>query len=119
MNEAGGKGNSGSPKGHSVAFADKDLYEAFLRLEKEDKELYKAISHAIDTLKRNPLFGIRIPKKLIPVRYVEKYGINNLRKYNLPKGWRMLYFLKGSQLSLISIVLEWLPHKKYERRFGY
>ena len=30
-----------------------------------------------------------------------------------------VFSIKGSEVSVIAIVLEWLPHKEYERRFGY
>jgi hypothetical protein len=102
-----------------VTFADEGLRESYERLEKEDGRLYKAITRVFDSLKSNPAFGVPIAKNLIPAYYVRRYGVSNLHKCNLPGGWRLLYFVKGTQAEVISIVLEWLPHKKYERRFGY
>ncbi|MGI0135174.1 MAG: hypothetical protein ACREBW_09485 [Candidatus Micrarchaeaceae archaeon] len=60
-----------------------------------------------------------MPKRLIPKIYMQKYGVNNLRKYNLPHGWRLVYSLKGSEIEIIAIILEWFTHKEYERRFNY
>lgn len=102
-----------------VHFADMRLKDAFERLEKEDRRLYGSLNRAIDNLKENPLCGIHIPKRLIPRIYIQKYGINNLWKYNLPGAWRLMYSLAGSEVDIVAILLEWLPHKAYERRFKY
>ena len=45
--------------------------------------------------------------------------MDNLWKYDLPKGWRLLYSVRGNEIIVISIILEWLSHKEYERRLGY
>jgi Txe/YoeB family toxin of Txe-Axe toxin-antitoxin module len=102
-----------------VAFADEKLKEAFEKLKTEDPTLYKFISRAIDDLKENPFCGIAIPKRLIPKIYIRKYGINNLWKYNLPGAWRLLYSIAGNRVKIVAIILEWLSHKEYERRFKY
>jgi Txe/YoeB family toxin of Txe-Axe toxin-antitoxin module len=81
--------------------------------------LHKFISRAIDDLKENPFCGIPIPKRLIPKIYIRKYGINNLWKYNLPGAWRLLYSIAGNRVKIVAIILEWLSHKEYERRFKY
>ena len=85
----------------------------------EDKLLYKWINRALDDLEENAFCGIRIQKKLIPKVYIKKYNIDNLWKYDLPKGWRLIYFVANGQISILSIVLEWMSHKDYERRFKY
>ena len=102
-----------------VAFVDGKLKELFGKLEKSSPELYKFVSRAIDDLKNNPFCGIHIPKRLIPRVYTQKYGIDNLWKYDMPKGWRLLYSAANSEVSIISIILEWMDHKDYERRFKY
>jgi hypothetical protein len=50
---------------------------------------------------------------------IQKYKINSLHKYNLPNGWRMLYTIKGNEIEIISIIIEWIRHKEYERKFKY
>jgi Txe/YoeB family toxin of Txe-Axe toxin-antitoxin module len=102
-----------------VAFADEKIKKAFEDLKEKDPKLYKFINRAINNLKENPFCGIPISKKLIPKDYIKKYKINNLWKYNLPGAWRLFYFVVGDEIKIISIILEWLPHKKYERKFGY
>lgn len=106
----------------NVAFADKKLKKAFDKLEKgkfEDKELYQFIDRAMDDLKKNPTCGIQIPSKLLPKDYVKKYKINNLWKYDLPNAWRLLYTIKANEVLIVSVVIEWLSHKDYEKRFKY
>jgi len=70
-------------------------------------------------LKQDPFIGIKIPFKLWPQNYVQKHKINSLYKYDLPSGWRLIYTIKGSQLEILSIIIEWFDHKNYERKFKY
>ncbi len=30
-----------------------------------------------------------------------------------------MYSVAGDGTQLVTLILEWLPHKEYERRFGY
>ncbi len=85
----------------------------------EAKYLLAIIDKAIAKLKRDREAGKRIPKRLIPREYVVKYGVTNLWKLNLDRYWRMIYTIVGDQIRLVSIVIEVLDHKKYDRKFGY
>ena|SRR3989338_7985556 len=90
--------------------------------EKDDKfnrQLLMAIERETDNLVINPHRGIQIPKKQIPREYVIKYGITNLWKINLPDYWRMTYTITGNELEIISILLEFMDHKRYDKVFGY
>ncbi len=49
----------------------------------------------------------------------KKYRIRNLFKYDLPAGWRLLYSVKQEGIEVIAIILEWMRHKEYEKRFKY
>jgi Txe/YoeB family toxin of Txe-Axe toxin-antitoxin module len=105
-----------------VVFADKKVKEAYEKLKDsktEDKQLYKWLNRAFDDLAENVFCGIQIPKKLIPKEYLKKYKIDNLWKYDLPKAWRLMYSVARDEIIIISIILEWLPHKEYEKRFKY
>ena len=102
-----------------VYFADDKIKEAYLRLEQEDPALFKFLKQAVGNLREDPRCGIHIPKRLIPKVYIQRYGINNLWKYNLPGAWRLMYSLSGTEVEIITILLEWLPHDEYERRFKY
>ena len=102
-----------------VSFADEKVKEAFETLEKENPEMHKFIKRAIGDLRRDPFFGTAVQKSLIPKIYIKKYGIDNLWKYDLTGAWRLMYSVAGDKIRIVSIILEWLNHKEYERRFGY
>jgi len=105
-----------------VAFADASVRKAYEELEGgrfEEKELKKHIDTAIRDLKESPFCGIMIPSKLWPKEYVLKFKVNNLWKYDLPRGWRLVYFVAGNEIEIVSIILEWFDYEKYEKRFGY
>ncbi len=102
-----------------VVFISDELEKDFNSL-KEDDPIKKAMIRAIQDLKENAFCGIQIPKRLFPKEYIQKYGINNLWKYDLPRGWRLLYTIApNNEVELISAILEWFDHKDYERRFRY
>jgi len=103
-------------------FADERIKEAFCKLENGDdqeRELFKLINQALDNIEENAFCGIQIPKKLVPKEYTQKYDITNLWKYDLPKGWRIIYSIVRDEVVVVSLVLEWFDHKNYERRFNY
>ena len=105
-----------------MVFADKKVKEAYEKLKDsitEDKNLYKWLNRAFDDLAENSFCGIQIPKKLIPKEYLKKYGIDNLWKYDLPKGWRLIYSVVNGEVQILSVILEWMSHKDYEKRFKY
>jgi Txe/YoeB family toxin of Txe-Axe toxin-antitoxin module len=103
-----------------VAFQDKKLLKSYnsLKKNKEHENLFKWINRAIDDLKESPSCGIKISKKLWPKEY-KKYKINNLWKYNMPNAWRLIYTIRENKVEIISIILEWMDHKEYEKRFRY
>ena len=111
-----------SDKEIKVVFVDKNLKEAYETLRSsttEDRRLYGWLDRAFSDIKKDYTCGILIPKRLIPRSYIKKYDIDNLWKYDLPSGWRLLYSVKATEILVLAIVLEWLSHKKYERRFNY
>ena len=61
----------------SVAFVDKSIQEAYFETREENPKLYKFLERATDDIKKDPFYGIQIPKKLIPRTYKQKYGIDN------------------------------------------
>ena len=81
--------------------------------------MHELILRAFEDIENNAFCGIQVPKKLIPKEYVKKYNVRNLWKYNLPDAWRLIYSIEGKNLMVFSIILEWMNHKEYERRFGY
>ncbi|MBU0906830.1 MAG: hypothetical protein KKE05_01595 [Nanoarchaeota archaeon] len=103
-------------------FADEATKEAYYKLEKGDvseRELFRFIRQAMDNIEKNAFCGIQIQKKQIPRAYTKKYGAANLWKYDLPNAWRLIYTIRAGKAIVISVVLEWMTHKEYERRFDY
>ena len=106
-------------KPSKVIFVDEKLEKEFLNLE-ENNEIKKFIQRAINDIKQNAFCSIPIPKRLIPKEYTSKYQIKNLWKYDLPDGWRLLYSITTpNKIEIISIIIEFLNHKDYEKRFKY
>ena len=106
-----------------IRFVNVSVQQAFESLKKGDmqeKEMYRLITQAMDNLEKNAFCGIQIPKQQIPSEYRKNYAVDNLWKYDLPRGWRLIYSIRGEQAFVVSIVLEWFfSHKEYERRFHY
>lgn len=105
-----------------VAFANISLKESYFELKQgkfEEKQLFEFINKVIDDLKENPFCGVRIPKELWPKEYIKKYEVTNLWKYNLPNSWRLIYTIIGNEVKIVSMILEWMNHKDYEKRFHY
>ena len=106
-------------KPSKVKFISKKLEDSFNSLP-DDDIVKKAIIKAVKDLKLNAFAGIHVPKRLIPAEYIRKYSINNLWKYDMPNGWRLLYTITTeNEVELISAILEWFDHKEYERKFKY
>lgn len=102
-----------------VKFVSENLENEFESLP-EEEPLKKHIKRAIEDLKQNAFAGIQIPKRLFPKEYIQRYHVSNLWKYDLPKGWRIIYtIVRESEVQLLSIILEFFDHKEYARRFHY
>lgn len=110
---------------HEIRYSsefNEEFVKLQLRAEKgnsEAKQLLELIAKATAKLAVNREAGTKLPKKLWPVEYVQKYGANNLWKINLDGNWRLLYTITGQEVSLFLIYLEWMLHKDYERKFGF
>ncbi|MFA7707328.1 MAG: hypothetical protein WCX73_00075 [Candidatus Pacearchaeota archaeon] len=102
-----------------VIFADLKLKEAFLELERADPRLYKEINKAIEDIKQNAYCGRNVKKALIPKELIIKYNLNNLWIYNLRVDWRLIYTISNTEIEVLSIVLDWMNHKDYERLFNF
>ena len=98
-------------------FVDSITKESFNSLANGDpseKELFRFINQAMDNIERNAFCGVQIPKE-----YIKRYLVTNLWKYDLPNAWRLIYTIRAGKVIVISLILEWMDHKSYERRFGY
>jgi mRNA-degrading endonuclease YafQ of YafQ-DinJ toxin-antitoxin module len=85
----------------------------------ESRYLIELISKATAKLAENSEAGSKIPHKLWPKEYTQKYDARNLWKYDLDRNWRLIYTIAGNQVQIFLIYLECMNHKDYERKFGY
>jgi len=81
--------------------------------------LLNSIKQKTEVLGTNPEYGIHIPKDRIPKEYILDYEVNNLWKINLSGAWRMIYTIRGSEIEIISLILDIVNHREYEKKFGY
>ncbi len=81
--------------------------------------LFNSIKDKIKLLKKNPQFGVHVSKNKIPKSYIQKYDVNNIWKVNLAGAWRMIYTLRGDKVEIISLILDIINHKDYEKKFNY
>lgn len=90
------------------------------RGDEQEREMFRLINQAMDNIEKNAFYGIQVPKRLIPKEYIKDYSAENIWKYDLPRGWRLIYTIRGGNAIVVSIILEWFSsHKEYERRFRY
>ena len=102
-----------------VKFADEKIEDEFNALSDNDI-IKKHIKRAIEEIRNNAFCSTPIPKRLIPREYVAKYNAQNLWKYDLPDGWRLVYTITTeNKIKIVSIILEWFDHPDYEKRFNY
>ena len=104
-----------------IRFKDEKIKKAFLDLDNitENKKIKQWLLRAFKDIKENAFCGVQIPKRLIPKEYMKKYDVNNLWKYNLPDAWRLLYSVENQKIVVVSIILDWMDHKSYEKKFNY
>ena len=88
---------------------------------KTERTIFNAVNNKVELIKVNPHYGDPISKKLIPREYVDKYGITNLFRVELPNFWRMLYSLTDgeSRVEIIAFVIDIVNHPQYNKKFGY
>ncbi len=105
-----------------VKFIDEKTKKAFEELSTgniDERKIYQWLIRAFKDLEENAFSGIQIPKRLIPQEYIKNYDIHNLWKYNLPDAWRLLYSVENQEILVVTIVLDWMDHKSYEKKFNY
>jgi hypothetical protein len=103
-----------------IGFIDERVKKQYISLKesKSEKDLLRFVNRALLELKNNPQCGIRVPDKLILKEY-KNMGVTNIWKYNLPDAWRLLYSITGDKIKIVCVILDWMNHKQYERKFKY
>lgn len=102
-------------KPSKVIFADDELENTFNILQDEDP-LKKGIIRAIQEIRKNCLSGEVVKKdSAILNNYRKRYGATNLRIYDLPLAYRLMYTVTPVDVKIVSIILDWVNHKDYDR----
>lgn len=83
---------------------------------KTDAQLLKSIERALNSLKSDPFAGDNVPHKLWP-KQLET--LPNLFRMELSQFWRLLYYVAGDEVTVISVVFEICDQKHYDSIFGY
>ena len=83
---------------------------------KADVQLLKSIQRALDLLKINSFAGDVVPHNLWPAEFEH---LHNLFRMELSQYWRLLYYVTGGEVTIISVVFEIIDHGKYNKLFGY
>ena len=105
----------------SPAVYQTEEFQSFLKGLRPGDKFKKWIEEMKDKLKENMLAGDSIPKKKIPDYYIREYHVNNLYRFSHPEGYRFCYTLvRIPELGVICpVILDFLSHPEYEKRFGY
>lgn len=85
---------------------------------KSDMQIVNSIKQKIELIKLNPHVGDPIAKGKIPKKYLGK-GFTNLFRLELTGYWRLLYYLKGSEVEIVAFVLDIVDRPQYNKLFGY
>ena len=102
-------------KSSKVFFNDAKLKNIFELLPDEDP-LKKGIIKAIQEMRKDCNVGEFVKKdSAILKNYKKKYGVENLRVYDLPLAYRLMYTVTHNGIEIISVILNWMNHKNYDR----
>ena len=96
-----------------VVFRNEELARSFESLS-DDDPLKKGIKQAIKEIKENCQAGEHIsPKSILAKNCLKRYGANNIRVFDLPLYYRLIYSIVSSEIEIISLILDWPDHKRY------
>lgn len=85
----------------------------------KDSRLKKEIDQANELLKDKADIGDKIEKKKIPKEYIRDFAIDNLFRYKLRDGYRLLYTILSDGKVKTCSVIDIVDHTAYEKLFGY
>ncbi len=84
-----------------------------------DDQLKKKIDYVLDQIKKNPKYGQLIPTKQVPREYKKK-GFYYAFWVKLTNSWRLIYTVTAyGKIEILAIILDYMNHKDYERKFKY
>jgi hypothetical protein len=68
--------------------------------------LLRSINRVRDLLKQNPFAGNQIQKRQIPLKYIRKFGADNIWRIELADRWGLIYTITGNQIEIITFIME-------------
>lgn len=88
---------------------------------KIERSILNAVNKKSGLIRANPHYGNPISHDLIPKEYVQKYGVTNLFRVELPSFWRMLYTLTNNdtKAEIIAFILDITSHPAYDKKMKY
>lgn len=106
-------------KSERVLFADDKLEAEFNRLSDKDP-IKKGVMRAVKEIDADLNVGRLITKdthnKARIKSLLKMHDADNLRIYNLPTAWRLIYTVtKSQEIKLVALILDWMSHKDYEK----
>jgi hypothetical protein len=107
-----------SRKASSIRETD-DFRDCVMKHTRKNNALAIEIHQLEEELLTDYAKGEKIRKDLWPQYYIRKWGLNNLFKYDLRRGYRLTYTLQFDGAGIAVVLLELLPHDQYDRRFHY
>jgi|WetSurMetagenome_2_1015567.scaffolds.fasta_scaffold1684410_1 hypothetical protein len=82
----------------------------------EERTLFTLINKKLDELEQDASAGKQVPRSNIPKQYRD---FENLWKIDLNSRWRLLYSIVTDEQGRITVIIDWLDHKEYEKLLGY
>jgi len=79
-------------------------------------QLLKSIHRSLELLKTKPFIGEPVGHHVWPKEFE---AFPNLFCIDLSQFWRLLYYVVGDEVRIISVVFEITDHQHYDRIFGY
>ena len=97
----------------------KELDDYLRGLDQADKQR-RWIEEMESVLKENMFAGENIRKMQIPPWYIDRYGVNNLYRYEHSEGHRSCYTLTNVEgIGVCPLIIDLMSHTEYNRRFRY
>ena len=100
---------------NKVVFLNEEVERLFETLS-DDDPLKKGIKQAIKEIGENCQAGEHIsPNSILSENCLRKYGAKNIRVFDLPLFYRLIYSIAPNEIEIISVILDWPDHKKYDK----
>jgi hypothetical protein len=84
-----------------------------------NQQLLKAIDRTIERLKTNPQYGVPVTRKTAGDTPFKHYGVDRLYLVDLTGYWRLVYTLSSTEIKIVSLILDYIDHDRYNKIFGY